>query len=118
MSGYNLIRKIRRLEEECDGLGFVIDQARGYITETDGDLVSVRPKDANALPIYSRDADLFIGRLEDLEYWLRGIQWARNYDRMLGISSNKKRANKEDDYRHSQLVKKLAKDHANAQEGN
>jgi len=43
------------------------------------------------LPIYSRDAELFIGSIERLEDWLAGVQWARDYDMMLKVSDDKKR---------------------------
>jgi hypothetical protein len=49
------------------------------------------PKDPDALPIYSRDAELFIGSIERLENWLAGVQWARDYDMMLKVSDEKKR---------------------------
>ena len=71
MSGYNLIRKIRYLEEECDKLGFMICHARHHINEF-GDVLALKPK-GDCLPIYSRDAELFIGTLEDLDRWIQGF---------------------------------------------
>ena len=73
----------------------------------DGDTVALKPKDADSLPIYSRDAEVFVGSLTDLQYWLRGVEWAREYDRMIKISDDKKRARKEQDLRNRQLVKTL-----------
>ena len=35
------------------------------------------------MPIYSRDAEVFCGTLEQLDVWLRGVEWARNYDYLL-----------------------------------
>jgi len=48
------------------------------------------------LPIYSRDAELFIGSIERLEDWLAGVQWARDYDMMLKVSDDKKRTRAEE----------------------
>lgn len=33
----------------------------------------------DCLPVYSRDAELFIGNLTQAESWLTGMEWARNY---------------------------------------
>ena len=65
------------------------------------------PKDPNALPIYSRDAELFIGTVERLEDWLAGVQWAREYDSMLRLSDEKKRGAAEQRERNRQLMRTL-----------
>ena len=107
MSGYNFVRKIKFLEEECDKLGFIMCQAKHYIKEF-GDVVAIKPKDIESLPPYSRDAEIFIGTINDLERWLEGIEWARKYDRMLfGVKHDEKRIRKEQDYRNEVLVKIL-----------
>jgi hypothetical protein len=108
MTGYNLILKIRRLEEECDKLGFMLCHSKhGNYRNEFGDIVALRPKDIDSLPIYARDAELFCGTLDNLEVWLRGVEWARNYDYMLRISDDKKREAKEQKYRNEILVKIL-----------
>lgn len=71
------------------------------------DMVAIRPKDQNSLPIYRRDAELFVGTLEQLEVWLRGVEWARQYDTMLKVSDDKKRKRKEQDELNRQLVLRL-----------
>lgn len=106
MSGYNLIRKIKYLEEECDKLGFMICQANHYMKDF-GDVVALKPKE-DCLPIYSRDAELFIGTIEDLERWLQGFHFARKYDSMLmGKNIDAQRQRKEQDYRNRQLIKQI-----------
>ena len=106
MSGYNLIRKIRYLEEECDKLGFQICQANHYIKDF-GDVVALKPK-ADCLPIYSRDAELFVGTLEDLERWIQGFQFARKYDSMvMGKAHDARRDRREQDYRNERLLKQI-----------
>ena len=84
------------------------------------DRVAVKPKDADSLPVYTRDAELFTGTLEQLRIWLQGVQWAREYDMMLKLSDEKKRAIKEDAERarqfsakQRQLLEDLKKDHTN-----
>jgi hypothetical protein len=94
MSGYHTIQRVRRLEEKVERLGFMFCYPKhGY--GGDSDYVALKPKDADAVPIYSRDAELFVGTLEDLEVWLRGLEWARSYDMMLRITDDKKRAKAE-----------------------
>lgn len=104
MSGYSLILKIRRLEEECDKLGFMMCHSKYGHSREYGDIVAVKPKDQDSLPIYSRDAEFFTGSINELEVWLKGIQWARDYDGMLFGNMNKKRERKEQDYRNRQLL--------------
>lgn len=106
MAGYRQILEIRRLETRIAKLGFMFCHSRSHGIE-DGDTVALKPKDSDSLPIYSRDAEVFVGSLTDLQYWLRGVEWAREYDRMIKVSDDKKRARKEQDLRNRQLVKTL-----------
>jgi hypothetical protein len=106
MSGYNLVLKIRRLEEECNKLGFMMCHGRHHYHEY-GDVVAIKPKDSDSLPIYARDAELFAGTLTDLERWIQGVIWAREYDHMLRVSNSKKRERKEQDYRNQKLKRML-----------
>jgi hypothetical protein len=107
MSGWNTIQRIRRIEEAIDKLGFKFSKAKhGDWTEDHGAL-SLVPKDADSLPIYSRDAELFIGSLEALETWLHGVEWARNYDSMLRLSDAKKRSAAEQKQRNRNLMQSI-----------
>ena len=65
------------------------------------------PRDADALPIYTRDAELFVGSIERLEDWLAGVRWARDYDRMCKISDDEKRSKAEQKERNRQLMHTL-----------
>lgn len=107
MTGYNDIIRLRRIEKELDELGFVLCEPKHGWNSGDMNYVSIKPKDKNALPIYSRDAELFTGTLEQLNLWLRGVEWARQYDMMLKLSDEKKRERKEQDVRNKQLVQLL-----------
>lgn len=103
MSGFILVQKIHRLEQELDRLGMVMCSAKHYYRDY-GDVVAVKPKDESSLPIYSRDAELFIGTLEALEHWIQGVEWARKYDGMLfGRRHESVRLRKEQNYREVQL---------------
>ena len=106
MSGYNLIRKVKYLEEECDKLGFQLSHAQHFHQEF-GDVVALKPRD-DCLPVYSRDAEVFIGTLEALEHWLQGLHFARKYDSLLlGKNYDAQRQRKEQDYRNRQLLNKI-----------
>ncbi len=108
MSGYSTILKIRRLEEHIDKLGFMFAAAAGHgHGEIGNTLLCLKPKDSNAVPIYSRDAVVFTGNIDGLEIWLRGIEWARNYDFMLGVSTDKKRDRKEQDLRNKNTLSRV-----------
>lgn len=107
MAGYNAIMSLRRLEEEVNNLGFMFSQPKNGWGNDISDRVALKPKDADALPIYSRDAEIFCGTLEDLRVWLRGVQWAREYDTMLRLSTAEKRERKEQDERNRQLANLL-----------
>jgi len=107
MTGMQTIYRIRRLEEECAQLGLKMVDARHHYKEY-GDTLALIPLDQDALPHYSRDAEIFVGTLEDLAVWLRGVQWARNYDQMvIGKAINTKRERKEQDWRNHNLIEIL-----------
>lgn len=105
MSGYNAILFMRRLEKEANQLGFMLAYPKHRAD--DGDLVALKPRDDDAVPVYSRDAEVFVGSLEQLNVWLRGVEWARNYDMLLRVSDEKKRARKEQDMRNAQMLQRL-----------
>jgi hypothetical protein len=96
MSGYQTILRIRRIEETVVKLGFMLSNSRHGWDNINPDMVALKPRDEDAVPIYARDTEVFRGTLEELEVWLRGVEWARDYDRMLRISDDKKRAQGED----------------------
>jgi hypothetical protein len=104
--GYNTIRKLERIKEECAKMGLRIGNPKGGWNRDYGDVLAVLPAN-DALPIYSRDAELFIGNLDELSRWLQGAQWMHDYYMMLRLVDEKKVQKKEDDVRHDQLVRKL-----------
>lgn len=106
MSGYHTILRMRRLEEEVAKLGFMFAHPKHRYGD-EQDMVALKPIDADTVPIYSRDAEIFCGTLEQLEVWLRGVAWARDYDMLLKVSDEKRRARKEQDVRNRLLMQRL-----------
>ena len=106
MSGYELVLRLRKFEEEIAALGFRMGYSK-YHGYSDVDQIALFPKDDDCLPIYSRDAEIFTGTIEQCELWMRGIKWAREYARLLGIKEERQRLHKEDLYRKEQLFRKL-----------
>jgi hypothetical protein len=106
MSGWNQIQQVRKVEERADKLGLKFAAYRH--DDSFGANVALIPKDRDALPIYTRDADVFVGTLEGAAYWMQGVEWAREYDRMvIDRKMDAKRARKEQDERNLQLMKML-----------
>ena len=112
MSGWNQIQQVRKIEERADKLGLKFAPYRH--DDRYGANVVLIPKDTDALPIYTRDADLFVGTLEGAAYWMQGVEWAREYDRMvIDRKMDAKRERKEQDERNRQLVKMLKNEKRN-----
>ena len=107
MSGWNTIQRIKRVEQAVDELGFKFSKSKHSDWTEDHGALSLVPKDHDALPIYNRDAELFVGSVERLEDWLAGVKWARDYDAMLRVSDDNKRARKEQDVRNRSLLTKI-----------
>lgn len=101
MSGFGTIKIIRDFEQTCYELGFEIAQSR-----FDRASIALKPMD-DRFPHYSRDAELFSGSIEEAIVWLRGIQWARDYDDLLKVSTDKKRSEQEQKERNRQLMKSM-----------
>jgi len=97
MAGFNMVLKVRRLEEAANKLGFMFAASKYDDYNSYGERVSLKPINAK-LPVYARDAEVFTGTLEELEVWLRGVEWARGYDMLLRLSDEKKRITAEDKY--------------------
>ena len=107
MSGWNTIQRIKRVEQVIDELGFKFSKSKHSDWTEDHGALSLVPKDTDALPIYSRDAELFVGSIERLEDWLAGVRWAREYDMMLRVSTDDKRTAAEQKERNRLLMRTL-----------
>lgn len=101
------VQRLKRVEAKANELGFIFsvgNYSYGSIKGTPSGFICLRSK-TDCLPHYSRDAEIYTGTVEEIEVWLRGIVWAREYDSMLRISDDKLRARKEQDERNKQLLK-------------
>jgi hypothetical protein len=106
--GYDQIAQVRRAEKQADELGFMFAYPRnGWSSNEHQSYLALKPKDADSLPIYARDAQFFTGTLDDVENFMMGIKWARDYDHMLRVSDSKKRERKEQDVRNKKLLDTL-----------
>jgi hypothetical protein len=108
MSGYNFVRRVHDLEQQLHDLGMRWGHSSWDSRGQFGDSVGVYPRD-DQLPQYARDAELFTGSIDDVRVWLMGIQWARQYDEIMGVSDVKQRQRREQDLRNHQLVDVLRK---------
>lgn len=97
MSGYNTYTRWQRIEEHAKSIGFRLGRPKMSAWSDSGshDTVSVFPAD-DAMPIWTRDAELYTGTFRDVEIWLAGWIRAQEYDRMLRLSDPEKRKKYED----------------------
>lgn len=111
MAGFKTILQIQSLQEEIDRLGFRWCYSKyGRASGREwGEEVALVPKDDESLPVYSRDTEIFTGTIDELEKWIEGVKWARDYDSYLGVSTASKRQRKEQDHRNQRLLEKIAK---------
>lgn len=108
--GWNDVQRMKRVEAQAESLGmkFTNESAgRSWVDIGGGvEVICLRPKD-DCLPHYSRDARLFTGTVEQIEDWLQGIAWARDYDEMLKLTNKTKREAKEQVERNKHLMKTI-----------
>lgn len=106
--GWNDVQRMKRVEAQANELGFMFATGRLSFdpSNSDSGLIVLKPL-GDALPHYSRDAEIKYGTLEQIETWLAGVVWARQYDDLLKISHSKKRESKEQLIRHAQLIETI-----------
>lgn len=107
--GIRAIEYIRRVEELAKKFGL---EFRSPQYRRDTDIIALCPL-GDEFPLYSREAELFVGTLAECECFLKGLERARDYDKMLRVSDEKKRQRKEQDYRNERLVRILERDRVN-----
>lgn len=109
MTDWNTIERIRTAESAAARLGFKMAKSRysgSGLTHYHSSLCLI-PLDEDSVPVYSRDAEVFVGTLEELEVWIAGVEWARRYDCMMKLSSEKKREKAEQNFRNQKLLNTL-----------
>jgi len=91
--GMNMIERIDSVRELADFFGFRLSRTP-YNTTFGGndniDNIALYPK-GDCLPPYSRDACLYTGNLNEVENFLDGIRWARQYDKIIGSCTEQRR---------------------------
>lgn len=111
MAGIRFIQQLERIKVILDNMGLRMAAPKHGGWHHDNDVVALIPKDADSLPVYSRDAEVFVGDLSAVENWIIGVQWARNYDRMtFGKNHEKNREKKEENIRHQRMINALMQD--------
>ena len=106
MAGWAAIKQIRDLEERANMLGMTLAPYRH--SALDDQYVSLVPWHQQSLPVYTRDAVLFAGSLDDADHFMQGVLWAREYDRMvIDRNLDTRRVRKEQDERNRRLLKTL-----------
>lgn len=107
MSGYQTYTRWQRIEAQAKTLGFRLANPKhgNWGGPGDTDMVALYP-DSEALPLYSRDADIFTGTFGQIEVFLNGWVRAQQYDAMLRMTDEKKRKKYEDRERERQRLEK------------
>ena len=103
-TNWNKLQQIKRVEITANKMGFEFAPGRDTWQDHGGELIYLVPLD-DKFPHYSRGAEIYCGTIEDIDTWLKGIEWARTYDMMLRLSSDKKRDEREQVERNRQLMK-------------
>jgi hypothetical protein len=99
MSGYSTYTRWQRIESQAKLLGFRLDKPKhghwGGGSSDGVDQVALYP-DGDALPVFTRDAELFTGTFRDVEIFLGGWTKAQSYDMILRMTDEKRRRKFED----------------------
>ncbi len=105
MSGYSTYTRFQRIEAQAKSLGFRLGNPKHGHWEGSGntDQVALFP-DEEALPIFSRDAEIFVGTFGQMETFLTGWVRAQQYDAILGTVDDKRRKKYEDKERERQRL--------------
>jgi predicted DNA-binding WGR domain protein len=109
MSGYSTYTRWRRIEEHALTLGFRLANPKhghwGGGSDDGTDRVALYPA-GEALPVYTRDAEIYTGTFGQVETFLNGWARAQQYDMMLRLTDDKKRKKYEDNERARQAEQK------------
>lgn len=98
MSGYSTYTRWQRIEAQAKAMGFRIGNPRHGqwgVSDSGTDQVTLYP-DGEALPTFTRDAEIFTGTFGQVEVFLAGWARAQQYDMILRLSDDKKRKKYED----------------------
>jgi hypothetical protein len=104
--GWATLDRFMRFRERAREFG--LDVAKSKHHYRDQEVFALIPYQ-DKLPIFSRDAEIFIGNLTEAENWLAGMEWARNYHLMIKATNRKKIDRCEQNIRNDNLLTELAK---------
>lgn len=102
MAGWQSLQVVRKFEVDIYELGLEIVEP----DRSEDQLIKLVPR-GDCLPIYARDATIFCGSIEEAIIWMHGVRWARKYDDMIKISSDKTREKSEQKERNRQLMQSI-----------
>ena len=99
MTNFIDIERINDLNQLCKSLGFNYERSgRDYASAA----LNLMPTDE--LVIYNKTMALYCGNVEDIIHFLRGWQFAHQYLKVLGATSDKIIERKRLDYRNKKLA--------------
>ena len=102
VAGWQLLKSFRDVEARANKIGLKF--APSKYSGMEFDTIALMPLDEQ-LPVYNREAEVFAGTLQDIDKWLRGAEWARNYDDIMKVSTHEKRQTAERKYHQRELLK-------------
>lgn len=105
MTGYRTYTRYQRIEAQANMLGFRLGNPKNSWASDTPDEITLYPNE-NALPIFSRDADIYTGTFSEVEIFLNGWIRAQQYDAMLRMTSDDRRKKYEDKERERQRLEK------------
>ena len=110
--GMRTYRRIKECEEKANHLGLEFEASFNF---RDRDIFLLITN-GEKLPAYRPGAELFRGNLDEVESFLYGIEWARSYDRMLGLKTDQRREKAEQRLRNEALVNMIKESSDNGEE--
>ena len=102
VAGWQLLQSFRNVEVRANKIGLKFGPSK--YSGVEWDTIALLPAD-ELLPIYNREAEIFSGSLHDIDKWLRGVEWAHNYDDLMKVSNDQKRKQAESKYNQRELLK-------------
>lgn len=102
VAGWQLLKSFRDVENRANKIGLKF--APSKYSGMEFDTIALIPLNEH-LPIYNREAEVFTGTLQDIDKWLRGVEWAHNYDDLMKVSNDQKRKQAESKYQQKEFLK-------------
>jgi hypothetical protein len=103
-TGWKTYQRFLRLEQRCRDQGFKIASPKH---KYERDFIALQPADPDSLPVFTRDVDIFVGNLDEVEKWLSGYEYAKLYLKMIKAVTDHKIDRCEQKIRNDLLVTHL-----------